>query len=106
MEVPKIHRSLSFSLLCGAPREILDTQTAIFHHFRMSKPLCSLISLVVGLAAIGPLRAETVSFPKDEPAFKIDVPDGWAAKGKKYFLMVAFGKSANATANKDFLKKS
>src|SRR2546423_12756118 len=34
------------------------------------------------LAAASPLRAETVSFPEDEPVFKIDVPEGWAAKNE------------------------
>ena len=31
------------------------------------------------LAANASLRAETISFPKDDPIFKVEVPEGWAA---------------------------
>ena len=40
------------------------------------------IVLIAILGANGPLRAETVSFPNEEPVFKIEVPDGWAAKNE------------------------
>jgi hypothetical protein len=38
--------------------------------------------LIAILVANAPLRAETVTFPDEQPVFKIEVPDGWAAKSE------------------------
>ena len=48
--------------------------------YAMKKSIWGVVGVV--LAATSPLRAETVSFPQDEPVFKIDVPDGWTAKNE------------------------
>jgi hypothetical protein len=40
--------------------------------------LC-LAFLVISAGLVAPLRAETVGFPKDKPAFTMDLPPGWRA---------------------------
>ena len=49
----------------------------------MKKSVFGFVGILVAiLGTDAGLRAETVSFPSDEPVFKIEVPDGWAAKSE------------------------
>ena len=46
---------------------------------------CRLAVIIAGslasfTLAVSPLRAETMTFPKDDPAFSITFPDGWKTK--------------------------
>ena len=45
----------------------------------ISRSICLVIGSLLCLSSIAPLRGETASFPKDEPVFKTEVPDGYAA---------------------------
>jgi hypothetical protein len=45
----------------------------------ISKSLYLAIGTLLCLSAVARVRAETASFPKDEPAFKVEMPAGWAA---------------------------
>lgn len=52
-----------------------------------SRPLA--LFFVLSILAILPLRAETVSYPEDKPAFTVNVPEGWQTARKNGSLMLA-----------------
>jgi hypothetical protein len=54
----------------------------------ISKLVYVLVGTLLCLSATARLRAETASFPKDEPAFKVEMPAGWAATETETSLYV------------------
>jgi len=53
------------------------------HDSGMRKSAFGFVGVLIAiLVANAPLRAETVNFPDEQPVFKIEVPDGWAAKSE------------------------
>jgi len=54
----------------------------------ISKSVYIVVGTLLCLSATARLRAETASFPKDEPAFKVEMPSGWAATETETSLYV------------------
>ena len=44
-----------------------------------SRSICLVIGIFFCLSSVASLRADTASFPKDEPVFKMEIPSGYAA---------------------------
>ncbi|MEY2564551.1 MAG: hypothetical protein QOH88_2744 [Verrucomicrobiota bacterium] len=54
----------------------------------ISKSVYFAIGTLLCLSATERLRAETASFPKDQPAFKVEMPSGWVATETETSLYV------------------
>jgi len=57
--------------------------------------LCFILAVLGSLATVAPLRAETVSFPKEDPVFTFELPKDWKATLTKHntLLLVAQAES-------------